>query len=68
MGLLSITASYIFFTVVHVVCLALALAVCALYGQDLHKADQKGVYADSRWVRANLARREVEISCLPFAA
>lgn len=39
------------FLVLYVFGLALGLAVCGLYGQDLHQAQEKHVYADSKWVR-----------------
>jgi len=51
MGLPSMSKSYIFFTVIHVVLFALALAVCGLYGNDLQRAMDSDVDADSKWVR-----------------
>jgi hypothetical protein len=50
MGFVSFTLSYIFFSVVHIVGLALALTVCGLYGRDLHNANDQDKYADSKWV------------------
>lgn len=41
---------YIFLTVLRVVQFALALAVCGLYGVDLHNAAVQGKYMDSKWV------------------
>jgi len=45
---LAATGSALFYTAL----LALALAVCGLYGQDLHHASQQHKYMDSKWVFA----------------
>ena len=50
MGLFSTSIGYFVFAGLHVVCFALALAVCGLYGQDLNKAHHEDKYADSKWV------------------
>lgn len=49
--MLSFSPSYAAFTALHVVCFALALAVCGLYGQDLKRASDSDVDSDSKWVR-----------------
>lgn len=50
MGLLTFSPSYALFTALHVVCFALGLAVCGLYGQDLKRAMDSDVDPDSKWV------------------
>ncbi|KAF3768587.1 hypothetical protein M406DRAFT_349783 [Cryphonectria parasitica EP155] len=52
MGVFGFALSYIAFSALHIVQLALGLAVCGLYGQDLHRAHDAGVYTDSKWVYA----------------
>lgn len=44
--------SYIAFSFFHLIQLALGLAVCGLYGQDLTNARNHHVYQDSKWVFA----------------
>lgn len=51
MGLLTFSPSYALFTALHVVCFALGLAVCGLYGQDLKRAADSDTDPDSKWVR-----------------
>ncbi len=41
---------YIFMSVLRFVQFVLAIAVCGLYGVDLHNAAVQGKYADSKWV------------------
>ncbi len=50
MGFFSTSASYFAFSGLHLVCFALALTVCGLYGQDLNNAHHLHKYADSKWV------------------
>lgn len=54
MALLGATVSYLAFTAIHIVQFALAIAVCALYGIDLHRASKEGKYMDSKWVYAEV--------------
>lgn len=51
-GIFGFTISYVAFSFIHIVQLALALAVCGLYGQDLSSARKNGSYVDSTWVYA----------------
>lgn len=51
MGLLTFSPSYALFTALHVLCLALGLGVCGLYGQDLKRAADNDEDADAKWVR-----------------
>jgi len=41
---------YILFAVLRFIQFVLAIAVCGLYGVDLHNASKHGVYADGKWV------------------
>lgn len=52
MGFFGFAMSYLAFSALHIVQFALSLAVCGLYGTDLHRARQAGAHADSRWVYA----------------
>jgi hypothetical protein len=52
MGFFSTSMGYFAFSALHLVCLALALAVCGLYGQDLNNARKEHKYSDSKWVRS----------------
>jgi hypothetical protein len=45
-----IALSYVLMSVIRVVQLALALAVCGLYGVDLQAARNAGKNVDGRWV------------------
>lgn len=49
---LNLTLGYLLFTALYVVCFALGLTVCGLYGHDLTRAREAGVAADSKWVYA----------------
>jgi hypothetical protein len=44
--------AYCLSTALHIVLLALALAVAGLYGQDLRRAHRAGKYQDGKWVYA----------------
>jgi len=57
------TLSYIAHSVFRFIQLVLALAVCGLYGVDLHKADKEHKYSDGKWVYA-----EVTASLSAFTA
>jgi hypothetical protein len=46
------TKSYILFAVLHFLQFVMAIAVCGLYGQDLHAAQVQGKYMDGKWVLA----------------
>lgn len=54
MGFLGASLSYLVFSAIHIVQFALAIAVCALYGIDLHRASSHGKYIDSKWVYAEV--------------
>jgi hypothetical protein len=43
--------SYLAHSVFRFIQMILALAVCGLYGVDLHAADEQGKYSDGKWVR-----------------
>lgn len=47
-----LTLGYIAHSVYRIVQLALALAVCGLYGVDLHRANREHKYSDGKWVRS----------------
>lgn len=47
----SLSVSYFAFTALHLVCFALALTVCGLYGTDLQRAKHFDEYTNSKWVR-----------------
>jgi hypothetical protein len=49
----SLSVSYFAFTALHLVCFALALTVCGLYGTDLQRAKHFDEYTNSKWVRKN---------------
>jgi len=42
----------IFFLILYVFALVLGVTVCGLYGQDLHHAQEKHAYTDTKWVFA----------------
>ncbi|KAM0472171.1 hypothetical protein ACHAPX_008849 [Trichoderma viride] len=48
----SLSVSYFAFTALHLVCFALALTVCGLYGTDLQRAKHFDEYTNSKWVYA----------------
>jgi len=57
MGILhgaEMTLSYIAHCTFRLVQIVLALAVCGLYGVDLHKADHEHKYSDGKWVFAEI--------------
>lgn len=66
MGLFSMTVSYICFSVLHLVLFALALAVCGLYGQDLHHANEDHKYSDSKWVYAVVVGALSAVTCVAY--
>lgn len=66
MGLPSMSKSYIFFTVIHVVLFALALAVCGLYGNDLQRAMDSDVDADSKWIFAVVVGAMSAVTCVIY--
>lgn len=47
-----LTLSWVLLAVLRLFQFALALAVCGLYGTDLHRAHNAGVYSDGKWVYA----------------
>lgn len=54
MGLLrgcELTLEYLAHTAYRFLQMIFALAVCGLYGTDLHNASKAGIPADGRWVR-----------------
>ncbi|OTB07333.1 hypothetical protein M426DRAFT_249242 [Hypoxylon sp. CI-4A] len=54
MGILGMTVSYLLFSVLHFAQFVLAVAVCGLYGIDLHRAHSEGKYIDGKWVYAEV--------------
>jgi len=52
MGLCGMAASYLVFSVLHFFQFVLAIAVCGLYGTDLHSAASQGKSSDPKWVYA----------------
>lgn len=54
MGFFGFAISYIAFSAIHLVQFALALAVCGLYGVDLHHAHEAHAYTDGKWVYAEV--------------
>ncbi|KAH0593266.1 hypothetical protein MHUMG1_08988 [Metarhizium humberi] len=50
MGFFATSIGYFAFCALHLVCFALALAVCGLYGQDLNHAHRQHVHSDSKWL------------------
>ncbi|EXU96901.1 hypothetical protein X797_009984 [Metarhizium robertsii] len=57
MGFFATSIGYFAFCALHLVCFALALAVCGLYGQDLNHAHRQHVHSDSKWVSSRLSAR-----------
>ncbi|KID82694.1 hypothetical protein MGU_10029 [Metarhizium guizhouense ARSEF 977] len=57
MGFFATSIGYFAFCALHLVCFALALAVCGLYGQDLNHAHRQHVHSDSKWVSNRLSAR-----------
>ncbi|KAK2591471.1 hypothetical protein QQS21_010847 [Conoideocrella luteorostrata] len=66
MGFFSATVSYFAFSALHLVCFALALAVCGLYGQDLNSANKQHKYADSKWVYAVVVGALSSVTCVVY--
>ncbi|KAM4061166.1 hypothetical protein HRG_009954 [Hirsutella rhossiliensis] len=66
MGLFTTTVSYFVFSGLHLVCFALALAVCGLYGRDIHHANQLDKYADSKWVYAVVVGALSAVTCVVY--
>ncbi|OAQ60525.1 membrane-associating domain-containing protein [Pochonia chlamydosporia 170] len=64
MGFFSTTVGYFAFSALHLVCFALALAVCGLYGQDLHNANDQDKYMDSKWVYAVVVGSLSAVTCV----
>ncbi|PNY25235.1 Uncharacterized protein TCAP_04813 [Tolypocladium capitatum] len=64
MGLFSTTRSYFLFSSLHLVCFALALTVCGLYGKDLGTANH---HADSRWVYAVVVGTLSAVTCIVYS-
>lgn len=65
MGLLrscEMTLNYILHTVFRFIQMIFALAVCGLYGADLHNANKHHVPSDSKWVRLFLIPQLLYIS------
>lgn len=64
MGCFSTSISYFAFLALHLVCFALALAVCGLYGQDLSSN-----HHNSKWVSIAVPRlaHNVHHDCRPLA-
>lgn len=50
MGIRDMTLSYLLFSILHFVQFVLAITVIGLYGTDLDRARQAGVYIDGKWV------------------
>ncbi|GJN72291.1 membrane-associating domain-containing protein [Purpureocillium lilacinum] len=66
MGFFSTSASYFAFSGLHLVCFALALTVCGLYGQDLNNAHHLHKYADSKWVYAVVVGALSAVTCVVY--
>jgi len=49
-----LTLSYLLHSTFRFIQLVLALAVCGLYGVDLHKANKMHSYSDGKWVYAEI--------------
>ncbi|KAG6163756.1 hypothetical protein E4U11_001702 [Claviceps purpurea] len=61
MGCFSTSVSYFAFSALHLVCFALALAVCGLYGQDLSSN-----HHNSKWVYAVVVGSLSAITCVIY--
>ncbi|KAG5954472.1 hypothetical protein E4U58_007591 [Claviceps cyperi] len=61
MGCFSTSRSYFAFSALHLVCFALALAVCGLYGQDLSSN-----HHNSKWVYAVVVGSLSAITCVIY--
>ncbi|KHO00440.1 uncharacterized protein MAM_01218 [Metarhizium album ARSEF 1941] len=64
MGFFATSIGYFAFSALHLVCFALALAVCGLYGQDINNAHQKQKYSDSKWVYAVVVGALSAVTCV----
>lgn len=67
-----LTLGYIAHSVYRIVQLALALAVCGLYGVDLHRANREHKYSDGKWVYAEVTASMSAVTAvvylIPFIA
>lgn len=59
MGIRDFGLSYLLFSVLHLVLFALAVAVCGLYGTDVHHANEKNVHSDGKWVSPLVSTRGI---------
>ncbi|QPG93546.1 hypothetical protein C2857_000615 [Epichloe festucae Fl1] len=66
MGFFTTSVSYFAFSALHLVCFALALAVCGLYGQDISSAQKEGKYSDSKWVYAVVVGALSAVTCAVY--
>ncbi|KAG5979048.1 hypothetical protein E4U55_005626 [Claviceps digitariae] len=64
MGLFTTSVSYFAFSALHLVCFALALAVCGLYGQDINSSQKVDGYSSSNWVYAVVVGSLSAITCV----
>ncbi|KAG6003945.1 hypothetical protein E4U21_001571 [Claviceps maximensis] len=64
MGFFSTSVSYFAFSGLHLVCFALALAVCGLYGQDLNSSPKVDEYSSSKWTYAVVVGSLSAITCV----
>ncbi|KAK9442295.1 hypothetical protein VB005_03354 [Metarhizium brunneum] len=64
MGFFATSMGYFAFCALHLVCFALALAVCGLYGQDLNHAHRQHVHSDSKWVYAVVVGALSAVTCV----
>ncbi|KAG8406433.1 hypothetical protein J3459_012378 [Metarhizium acridum] len=64
MGFFATSTGYFAFCALHLVCFALALAVCGLYGQDINNAHQKDKHSDSKWVYAVIVGALSAVTCV----
>lgn len=66
MGFANLAISYIAFTALHLVCFALALTTCGLYGNDLQRAHVHDKYSDSKWVYAVFVGGVTAVTCVLY--
>ncbi|KFG79147.1 hypothetical protein MANI_120974 [Metarhizium anisopliae] len=64
MGFFATSIGYFAFCALHLVCFALALAVCGLYGQDLNHGHRQHVHSDSKWVYAVVVGALSAVTCV----
>ncbi|OAA35431.1 hypothetical protein NOR_08010 [Metarhizium rileyi] len=64
MGFFATSVGYFAFLALHVVCFALSLAVCGLYGQDINDPADHINYTRSKWVYAVVVGALSAVTCV----